>query len=203
MIRTIIFDMGGVLIKFDREFFIRRLGVNSADEAILMNEVFYSLEWARMDRGSLTEPEALQSVCARLPERLHFAAEQLITMWERPILAIDGMYELVKELKSKGYGVFLLSNASARQHEYWPRIPASELFDGKLVSSDVHLVKPQPEIFRLFCETFHVPAEECYFIDDSPQNIEGAYEAGIQGFIFRGDVGLLRKALRAAGVSVG
>lgn len=203
MIRTIVFDMGGVLIKFDRAFFIRRLGVYAEDEAILMNEVFDSLEWARMDRGSLVESEAVQSICARLPERLHLAAERLITMWDRPILTIDGMYELVKELKTKGYGILLLSNASARQHEYWPRIPVSELFDGKLVSSDVHLVKPQPEIFRLFCETFHVLAEECYFIDDSPQNMEGAYEAGIQGFIFHGDVKPLRAALRAAGVPVG
>ena len=202
MIRTIVFDMGGVLIKFDREFFIRRLGVDSHDEEVLMNEVFCSLEWARMDRGSLTEEEAVKSVCARLPERLHLAAERLVTMWERPILEVDGMYELVKELKDKGYKVYLLSNASVRQHEYWPRIPASELFDGKLISSDVHLVKPQPEIYRLFCDTFHVLPEECFFIDDSPQNIEGAYEVGIQGAIFHGEVGALRKSIRAAGVTV-
>ena len=202
MIRTIVFDMGGVLIKFDREFFIHRLGVHAEDEAILMNEVFCSLEWARMDRGSLTEAEAAKSICARLPERLHLAAERLVTMWERPILEIDGMYELVKELKMRGYKVLLLSNASVRQHEYWPRIPASELFDGKIISADIHLVKPQPEIYRLLCETFHVLPEECFFIDDSPQNIEGAYEAGIQGFIFHGDVVPLRIALRAAGVPV-
>lgn len=202
MIRTIVFDMGGVLIQFDREFFIRRLGVNAEDEDILMREVFNSLEWARMDRGSLTEAEAVRSICARLPERLHLAAKRLVTMWERPILTVDGMYELVKDLKRNGYGVLLLSNASARQHEYWPRIPASELFDGKLISSDVRLVKPQPEIYRLFCDTFHVLPEECFFIDDSPQNIEGAYEAGIRGFIFHGDVGALRKALRDAGVTV-
>ncbi len=202
MIRTIVFDMGGVLIKFDREFFIHRLGVHAEDEAILMNEVFCSLEWARMDRGSLTEAEAAKSICARLPERLHLAAERLVTMWERPILEIDGMYELVKELKMRGYKVLLLSNASVRQHEYWPRIPASELFDGKIISADIHLVKPQPEIYRLLCETFHVLPEECFFIDDSPQNIEGAYEAGIQGFIFHGDVVPLRTALRAAGVPV-
>ncbi len=203
MIRTIVFDMGGVLIRFDREFFIRRLGIHAEDETILMNEVFCSLEWARMDRGSITESEAVKSICARLPERLHLAAEQLTTMWERPILEIDGMYDLVKELKTRGYKVLLLSNASVRQHEYWPRIPASELFDGKLISSDVHLVKPQPEIYRLLCETFHVLPEECFFIDDSPQNIEGAYEIGIQGAVFHGDAGALRESLRAAGVAVG
>ncbi len=202
MIQTIVFDMGGVLIQFDREFFIRRLGVSAEDEALLMNEVFESLEWARMDRGSLTEAEASQSICARLPKRLHLAAERLVTMWERPILEIDGMYALIKELKANGYRILLLSNASVRQHEYWPRIPASELFDGKLISSDVHLVKPQPEIYRLLCDTFHVLPEECFFVDDSPQNVEGAYEAGIRGFIFHGDAGALRKALRAAGVAI-
>lgn len=202
MIRTIVFDMGGVLIKFDREYFIRRLNVDPMDEQILMNEVFCSLEWARMDRGSLTEADAAKSICARLPERLHLAAERLVTMWERPILEVDGMYDLVKELKDRGYKVYLLSNASVRQHEYWPRIPAAELFDGKLISSDVHLVKPQPEIYRLFCDTFQVLPDECFFIDDSPQNIEGAYEVGIQGAIFHGDVGALRKSLRAVGVAV-
>lgn len=203
MIRTIVFDMGGVLIKFDREYFIRRLNVDPMDEKILMNEVFCSLEWARMDRGSLTEAEAAKSICVRLPERLHLVAERLVTMWERPILEVDGMYELVKELKDRGYKVYLLSNASVRQHEYWPRIPAAELFDGKLISSDVHLVKPQPEIYRLFCDTFQVLPEECFFIDDSPQNIEGAYEVGMQGAIFHGDAGALRESLRAAGVPVG
>jgi putative hydrolase of the HAD superfamily len=202
MIQTIVFDMGGVLIQFDREFFIRRLGVSAEDEALLMNEVFESLEWARMDRGSLTEAEASQSICARLPKRLHLAADRLVTMWERPILEIDGMYALIKELKANGYRILLLSNASVRQHEYWPRIPASELFDGKLISSDVHLVKPQPEIYRFLCDTFHVLPEECFFVDDSPQNVEGAYEAGIRGFIFHGDAGALRKALRAAGVAI-
>lgn len=202
MIRTIVFDMGGVLIKFDREYFIRRLNVDPMDEQILMNEVFCSLEWARMDRGSLTEADAAKSICARLPERLHLAAERLVTMWERPILEVDGMYDLVKELKDRGYKVYLLSNASVRQHEYWPRIPAAELFDGKLISSDVHLVKPQPEIYRLFCDTFQVLPDECFFIDDSPQNIEGAYEVGIQGAIFHGEVGALRKSLRTVGVAV-
>jgi putative hydrolase of the HAD superfamily len=121
MIQNIIFDMGGVIIRFDREYFIRRLGVQGEDELILMNEVFRSLEWARMDRGSISEQDAFQNICKRTPQRLHDAVEKLVYMWERPILPVDGMYELVAELKSKGYGIYLLSNASVRQHEYWPR----------------------------------------------------------------------------------
>lgn len=198
MIRNVVFDMGGVLIRFDRDYFIRRLGVNAEDERILLNEVFRSLEWARMDRGSITEADALKSIRARTPQRLHDAVEKLVTMWERPILPVDGIFELIGDLKRKGFGIYLLSNASVRQHEYWPRIPASRFFDGKLISADVKLVKPQPEIYRLFCKTFRLAPEECFFVDDTPQNVEGAFVAGIPGFVFNNDTPALRDALQKA-----
>lgn len=202
MIRNILFDMGQVLIRFDRDYFMTRLGVAPADKPLLMREVFLSVEWVRMDRGTLHESEAFQRIASRLPERLHDAAEKLISMWDRPILEIDGMYELVAELKRKGYGIYLLSNASVRQHDYWPRIPASRFFDGKLISADVKVIKPQPEIYQLCLEKFNLKAEECFFIDDAPANIEGALCCGISGAVFHGDVKLLRSQLRAAGVDV-
>ncbi|MBQ6734024.1 MAG: HAD family phosphatase [Lachnospiraceae bacterium] len=203
MIKNIIFDMGSVLIRFDRNLFIERTGITDpADKELLMREVFLSLEWARMDRGSLTDEEAFQIMCKRLPERLHDAAHKLVAFWDRPILEIEGMYELIEELKGKGYGIYLLSNASYRQHEYWPRIPASKFFDDKLVSCDVHLVKPQPEIYRLMLEKFSLQAEECFFIDDVPMNIEGAFFCGIAGAVFHDDVQELRRKMREAGVDV-
>lgn len=202
MIRHILFDMGNVLIRFDQHCFLQRLGVTDEDAPLLIREVFRSVEWVRMDRGALTEQQAKESICARLPRRLHDAAEKLICMWDRPILEIEGMYELVAELKSLGYGIYLLSNASVRQHEYWPRIPASRFFDGTLISADVKVIKPQPEIYRLCLEKFGLKAEECFFIDDAPANIEGALCCGIAGTVFHDDVQLLRRQLRAAGVPV-
>lgn len=202
MIRNVIFDMGGVLIQFDREYFIRKLGVAAEDEQILMNEVFRSLEWARLDRGSITEPDAIAAMCERLPRRLHAAAADLVSRWDLPIRPMEGMAELAKELKDGGYGVYLLSNAFLRQREYWPRIPASEFFDGTLISAEVKLVKPQPEIYGLLCGKFGLTPSECFMIDDVPQNIEGAFEAGMAGFVFGEDVPALRSALRKAGVSL-
>ena len=200
MIRNIIFDMGGVLIQFDREYFIRRLGVANEDERILMNEVFCSLEWAQLDRGTITQAGAIANMCARLPQRLHEAATNLVTHWDRPIIPMEGMYELVAELKALGYGIYLLSNATLRLHEFWPDIPASRFFDGTLISADVKLVKPQPEIYTLLCNTFGLQPSECFMIDDMPMNIEGAYEAGLAGFVFHGEVSALRNALKQAGV---
>ena len=189
MIRNIVFDMGQVLLRFDRDYFISRLGIEGEDKALLKREVFLSLEWARMDRGSMTDAEAAVSVCKRLPEHLHDAASKLVQMWDRPILPIEGMYELIEELKGKGYGIYLLSNASYRQHDYWPRVEASKFFDGTLISADEKVVKPQPEIYRLLLQRFDLKAEECFFIDDVPANIEGAFYCGIPGAVFHGDAG--------------
>ena len=202
MIKNILFDMGQVLIRFDQKFFIQRLGIEDADMELLLREVYRSVEWVQMDRGSLREEEAFERIRARLPERLHDAAWKLVIMWDRPILEIDGMYELVAELKELGYGVYLLSNASVRQHEYWPRIAASRFFDGTLISADVNVVKPQPEIYRLCLEKFGIKAEESFFIDDVGANIEGAVFCGLQGAVFHGDVTCLRRDLRAAGVNI-
>lgn len=202
MIRNIVFDMGEVLIHFDRDYFINRLGFSGEDAKKLMLEVFRSLEWAMMDRGTINEEEAGDRICARVPAHLHDAVRKLVGMWDRPILPVEGIYELIAELKGLGYPIYLLSNASLRQHDYWPRIPASRFFDGTLVSADHLLVKPQPEIYRLLYKTFDLTPEECFFIDDSPQNIEGAHFTGMPGFVFNHDVKPLRRRLRELGVPV-
>lgn len=202
MIKNILFDMGNVLIRFDRKLFLDKLDVSEADKEILLREVFANVEWAQLDRGSKTEATALESMCERLPQRLHKAAERLTFHWDEPLIPIAGMYELVEELKEKGYGIYLLSNASVRQHAYWSRIPASKFFDGTLISADVHAVKPQPEVYKLCLEKFGLKAEESFFIDDVGANVEGAINCGLSGAVFFGDVSRLRQDLRIAGVDI-
>lgn len=112
------------------------------------------------------------------------------------------MEQLVSDLKKAGYGVYLLSNASYRQHEYWPRVPGSQYFDGTLISADVKVVKPCAEIYDLLYETFHLVPQECLFIDDSAQNIEGAERTGMPGIVFHGDAEELRREMQAFGVQI-
>ena len=202
MVKNIVFDMGNVLLRFDPDMFMDRVGVADADRELLRREVYQSLEWSRMDRGSLTDEEATAIMCARLPERLHHTVDLLVGHWDRPIVEIEGMEALIAELKALGYPIYLLSNASYRQHDYWPRVPASRYFDGTLISADVKLVKPQPEIYRLLFRTFSLDPAECFFIDDSPLNVEGAFYCGMPGAVFHNDVGELRRKLREAGVMV-
>ncbi len=200
MIKNIIFDMGNVLIKFDKKCFLEAVNVSPEDNALLEREVYVSVEWAMMDRGTLTEKEAAERMCARLPERLHEKVHQLVDEWDRPILPMSGMAELTGELKAKGYRLFLLSNASYRQHEYWPEIPGSEYFEDTLISADVKLVKPQPEIYLMALHKFNAKPEESVFIDDATNNVEGAVYCGMEGIVFHGDTEELRRKLNAIGV---
>ena len=202
MIRNILFDMGNVLLRFDRQVFLNRLDVSEADKQLLLQEVFLSREWVEMDRGTLREETAEPIMCSRLPAHLHDAVHQLTSCWDQPILPMEGMEGLARELKEAGYGIYLLSNASVRQHAYWPRVPGSALFDGKLISADEGVMKPQPEIYRLCLERFGLKAEECFFIDDVPANIAGAKECGISGAVFHADADALREDLRKAGVRI-
>ena len=202
MIRNIVFDMGNVMIYFSKGLFLDRAGLEGEDRTLLGRVVFDSLEWARLDRGSLREDEAERLMCARLPERLHGYVHDFVYDWDKPLMPVRDMAPLVRELKEKGYGIYLLSNAASRQHDYWPEIPGSECFDGTLISADELLVKPEREIYELFLKRFSLEADECVFIDDNTMNAEGAYRCGMHPNVFHDDVGELRARLREKGVPV-
>ena len=201
MIRNIVFDMGNVVIRFDPPFFLDRAGIQDPeDRRLIMNELFLSVEWARMDAGSLTEKTAEPLILERIPERLKSTVSSLLYTWAYPRDMIPGMEELIGRLKEAGYAIYLLSNASAAQHEYWPKFPVSRLFDGKLISCDVKVVKPCQRIYQLFTEKFSLTPQECVFIDDAPANVAGAVACGWQGIVFHGDSAELERKLAAFGV---
>ena len=200
MIRNIIFDMGNVLLYFDPDYFIKKLGFDGAEKELLKASVFEGPEWSELDWGRLTEEDALITICSRLPRHLHAAAQKLVMMWDRPILEVPGMFDLISELKQRGYRIYLLSNASLRQHDYWPRIPASVFFDGTVVSADFGCIKPYPKIYTILFEQYSLTPEECFFIDDRPENISGGKSLGMPGFVFKNDVAELRNELIQRGI---
>lgn len=203
MIKNIVFDMGNVLIKFDPDMFIKKVGITNPDDIeILKREIYKSKEWSMMDRGSLTDEEACAIMEKRLPEHLKSVAKKLTCEWDRPIVSIDGAEELIKELKDNNYNIYLLSNASVNQKNYWPNCPGSSLFDGTLVSSSIKHIKPEQEIYKHFVEKFNLNKDECVFIDDSTLNIEAAEYFGMKGIVFHNDYNEVREKLKELQVKV-
>ncbi len=203
MIRNIVFDMGQVMIYFYPDLFFQRMEVPEEDRPVLRQGLFGGVEWTRLDRGTISEADAEAAICRRVPERLHgYVHTMVFDWWKAPLAPVAGMGELVKELKELGYGIYLLSNASFRLHEYFPRIPGSECFDGKIVSADWKQLKPEREIYQTLFREYTLKPEECLFVDDLPQNVESAQFAGMAGIVFRDDAALLRRELAELGVPV-
>ena len=202
MIKNIVFDMGGVLLDYNPPRFISHLTTDEADATLLMREVFNSVEWFRLDHGTIEQAEAAAAMREHLPPRLHDAVERLIEWWKLEVQPVEGMAELVAELKELGYGIYLLSNATIRHPEYFDRLPSARYFDGRFVSAFYKMLKPQYEIYEAMLKEFGLKAEECFFVDDSVANVEGAYCVGIAGAVFDGNMERLRNALNRAGVPV-
>ena len=192
MTKSILFDLVGVLMRFDTEGYYLAHGIGPGDVDILRREVFRSLEWAMQDRGAISDKDAIASICARVPERLHGAVADFIRRENRAILPVPGMEDLVRACKARGMGIYLLSNTSRAFHRFRAEVPALRHFDGELVSADVGLVKPDPEIFRLACRRFGIDPAGTAFIDDTPINAEAALHVGMKAFVFNDDVDTLR-----------
>lgn len=195
MIKNIIFDMGGVLIDFNPDRYIARVTRNPDDAKLLKEELFQSEEWIHTDRGDMTYDQVHASVCQRLPERLHGAVRRLLDEWVLDMPAIPGSEDLVKALKAAGYKLYLLSNTCDRFHTFRELIPALQYFDGTFASADWHLVKPEPAIFQAFFAHFGLVPAQCFFIDDSPANIEAASRQGMSGYVFHGSAANLHRFL--------
>ncbi len=201
-IQNIVFDMGAVLIYFSPDVFIERQGITGEDASLLKDVVFGGIEWIQTDRGSLSEEAAVQLFKGRLPERLHRAMEHIVcAWWEEFLLPVAGMADLVRDLKKAGYGIYLLSNANRHLHEYFPRIPGAECFDGLVVSADYCLLKPERAIYEKLTQVYGLDLSSCLFIGDTAINVESAVWAGMRGIVFHDDAARLRRDLREAGVA--
>ncbi len=178
--------MGDVLMHFLPEVFINRYDLSDEDKKIVLDKIYFDgPKWSLVDWGYLAEEDYADELCKEMPERLHEALKGMVCKWFDPVLPVEGVSDIVKELKEAGYKIYLLSNAGLKHSEYWDKIPGSEYFDGILVSAYVKMVKPQPEIYKLLLEKFGLKADECLFIDNNHLNLAGANVVGMDTVIFK------------------
>lgn len=202
MIKNIIFDMAWVLFSYEPLSFTKRFVQDDKDASLINKIIFCSPEWELTDRGELSDEEYLGVVLARLPERLRKTARYLFDHWHEQLKPDDTMERLIAKLKNRGYKIYLLTNMSGRFHTFYKSIPAMKHFDGVTVSADEHCVKPEPQIYNSLFKKFKLNPEECFFIDDRPENIETGKKLGMQGFCYKQDIGALISALKASGVAI-
>ena len=187
MIRNIVFDMGKVLLDFDPMQPCLRHAGDVSKAATVKKAIFGHPDWqSKIDGGLLYEDEYLLDVQDRLEtqELRDIAAKVLEDWWIDSLFPVRGMKQVMEGLLDRGFRLYVLSNCGYSLRKFTYKIPCAERLSGILVSAEEMLLKPDPQIFERLCEKYDLKADECVFVDDLQQNVDGAIACGMQGYCF-------------------
>lgn len=200
MIKNIIFDCGRVIMQYDEKYISSFFTDSEEDAAILATVAMHRKYWNAFDEGTLTDEVYLEAVKKELPAHLHTAVEKLLEGWTSHMPPVEGIPEVIKEIKASGKRLYLLSNFNRRLRNDLHLAPSLLLFDGLVISGEVGMVKPNADIYRYLLDTYKLDPAECIFIDDRDDNIEAGEKLGIKGYLFDGSAEKLRSYLKAEGI---
>ena len=121
MIRNIILDMGNVLLDYNPEVILEKTLDNEEDRQIIRKELFGGPEWVQGDLGIIKNSERFDGVSQRVPSRLHPALRECVENWDICMVPVEGAVDFCREIKTRGYGMYVLSNACSLFYEYFPK----------------------------------------------------------------------------------
>lgn len=139
--------------------------------------------WTDYDMGVLSFDQVAEELAAYRGVEPEFAREMIsIAIGKQE--TIRPTEKLIDELKAAGYKLYVLSNMSREFIDFLRKQKVYENFDGDVVSCEVGIVKPMPEIYDLLLERFDLDPAETIFIDDRKENVDAAAAKGIATFHF-------------------
>ncbi len=179
-----VFDLGGVFIDWNPMYLFRKLFPTEEDAQWFQDNIC-TKDWnLEFDAGDIYA-EGVAKLITRHPKYWR-EIEAYDTRWKETFGEfIHGTIAIHDELIAAEVPTFAITNFS---WEKWMTClgewPFLEKFDGVVVSGLERLVKPDPRIYRVFCERYGLAPEACVFIDDSEPNIVAARRYGMQGIVF-------------------
>ena len=151
----------------------------------------------RLETGELTEEQFSEQFAPLLGITNH---DGLIDRLFAGMKPDQPMIDSLRHARAGGIRTGLISNSWGRGR--YDRDSFDELFDGVVISGEVGLHKPQPEIFLLGAERAGAAPEECVFVDDLRENCEGAEAVGMRAVLHRGAETTLPELEELLGVSL-
>ena len=183
-IRNVIFDFGGVLVRWRPEEIIEAFYAEPELRDAVRTHVFQHDDWLEMDRGAIDERTAAARFAARMGRPLS-EMDALFEHVRASLTPIEPTVALLGSLRERGFSLYGLSNMSEtifahleRRHGFF------KLFDGIVVSAACKLAKPDPAIYEHLRERFALDFAESLFIDDLPRNVESARRLGLAAILF-------------------
>jgi 2-haloacid dehalogenase len=188
---TVVFDLGGVLIDWDPRYLYRKIFVDDPATMEWFLETVCPGSWnVEQDRGRPWD-EAIAEATARHPDRAAEIAAYRARWHEMISGPIHDTVAILERLHSDGVPLYAITNwAGDTFAETRERYEFLSLFRGIIVSGDLRMLKPDPEIFHALRDQYGVDLTRSVFIDDSAKNVVGARAVGMQALHFTSPAGL-------------
>lgn len=184
-VRNVIFDLGGVVFDWNPDHIVSRVQPVPELRAALKAALFGHADWRLFDRGTLTEPELIERLQLRLGATRQ-EVDAILDAVRNSLVEKPETIKLMRTLQGQGTPLYCLSNMPAsiythlrQRHHFW------DAFSGIVISGEVQMMKPEPEVFMHLLAKFGLRAEETVFVDDLLSNIESAKQVGLHAVWFK------------------
>lgn len=185
--KTVIFDLGNVLVSYDWKTYLHSFGFEKEVEDAVAGAMFLNADWEAGDAGAGRD-EWLAMFIENAPQ------------YEREIrIVYENMGDCiqtyaytdawVRYFAENGYRIFYLSNYSEDMYEKTKeKLSFTEKFDGGIFSYREKCIKPDKTIYKLLLERYDIIPEDALFFDDREENVAVARELGIRGIVFTPEI---------------
>lgn len=188
MAKGLLVDFGGVLTTsvIDAfESFARGEGLDPTELAALMREAMREPDsfFLRVERGHIDTPDFEIAFAEAIERKLGVAvpAAGLKSRLFAASLPSEPMLNALRRARAGGVRTALVSNSWGVTEGGYPVHQFDELFDVTIISGEVGLRKPEPEIYLMAAERIELEPEDCVFVDDFAVNVDGAVATGMSG----------------------
>ena len=186
MIKTVIFDIGNVLVDFCWRKMYEGFGLEGQELERFADATVRHQAWVDLDQGIITTEEAKEAYTKEVPEYRAFI-ERIYQEMDKMLVQFEYSIPWIKELKERGYRIYILSNWSKPAYDACQNTALSflPLVDGVVFSYKEFVIKPDKKIYEIICDRYDINPAEAVFLDDSEANIMSAREFGLHAIHFK------------------
>ena len=180
---NVLFDLGNVVLNWDPQSIISSLNLSEVKKRAIGSQLLGSDYWLELDAGCSSETQIIERLAASSVLSAS-DIQQCLDAAKHSLLEIGPTIELMQQIGDQQLPMYCLSNMSRETYASIKDRPLFSFFDDIVISGEVRLIKPDPDIFNYALDKFSIQAADTLFIDDAQANIDTAAQLGFRTVLF-------------------